>query len=122
MLVLLARRWNAKGGRMRSVLGLATAGGLALGGCGALVAGPWASGLDPTRHAYDAIVWMLVLWTVLIVTVGLVMLGFCVAGSLRARLTARYDMDLGNTALYWHFALLTTLVTALVIAGFPLVA
>jgi hypothetical protein len=120
--MLLARRWNAREASIRCVLGLGTAGALALAGCGALVAGPWLSGLDPTRHAYDAIVWILVIWTVVIATVGLIMLTYCMAGSLLGRVTARYDMDLGNTVLYWHFALLTTLVTTLVVAGFPLVA
>ena len=122
LLVLLSRRWNSRGGSIRCVLALATAGGLALAGCGALVAGPLLTGLDPTRHAYDAIVWILVIWTVVIASVGLIMLAYCMAGSLLGRLTPRYDMDLGNTVLYWHFALLTTLVTALVVAAFPLVA
>jgi cytochrome c oxidase subunit I+III len=122
LLVGVARRWNARGRSVGCVLSLAVAAGLALAGGGALVAGPWLSGLDPTRHAYDAIVWILVIWTVVIVAVGLVMLAFCMAGSLLGRLTARREMDLGNTVLYWHFALLTVAVTTLVIAGFPLVA
>jgi cytochrome c oxidase subunit I+III len=121
-LMLLARRWNAQGRSVGCVLALATAGGLALTGSAALVAGPWLAELDPTRHAYDAIVWMLVAWTVVIVTVGVMMAAFCMAGSLLGRLTARHDLDLGNTVLYWHFALITVLVTTLVIAGFPLVA
>ncbi|MGE0160169.1 MAG: cytochrome c oxidase subunit I [Gemmatimonadales bacterium] len=122
LLVLLARRWNGRGWAVRCVLALAVAGGLAMAGCGALVAGPWRTALDPTRHAYDAIVWMLVTWTVVIVTVGLLMTAYCVVGGLMGRVTARYDMDLDNTVLYWHFAMLTTVVTTLVIAGFPLVA
>jgi len=122
LLMLMARRWNAHGGRTRCVFALAVAGGLALAGCGGLVAGPWLSGLDPTRHSYDATVWLLVIWTVVVVAVGVAMLTYCVAGSLLGRLTARYDIDLANTVLYWHFALLTVLVTTLVIAGFPLVA
>jgi cytochrome c oxidase subunit I+III len=122
LLVMLARRSNARGWMVPCVLSLAVGAGLALAGSGALVAGPWLSGLDPTRHAYDAIVWILVIWTVLIVAVGLLMVAFCMAASLLGRLTARHDMDLGNTMLYWHFTLLTVLVTAAVIAGFPLVA
>ena len=37
-------------------------------------------------------------------------------------MTARHDIDITNVALYWHFAIVTTLVTVAVIAGFPLVA
>jgi cytochrome c oxidase subunit I+III len=37
-------------------------------------------------------------------------------------MTARYDIDMTNVALYWHFIALTVAITIGVIAGFPLVA
>jgi cytochrome c oxidase subunit I+III len=37
-------------------------------------------------------------------------------------MTARHDIDICNVTLYWHFCLLTVVVTVAVIAGFPLVA
>ena len=36
-------------------------------------------------------------------------------------MTARHDIDIHNVELFWHFALVTALVTIAVIAGFPLV-
>jgi hypothetical protein len=41
---------------------------------------------------------------------------------LAGRMTARYDIDITNVALYWHFTALTAVITVAVIAGFPLVA
>jgi cytochrome c oxidase subunit I+III len=67
-------------------------------------------------------VWLLVIWVVLHVALGLVMQLYCVARRLAGRMTARHDIDIANVALFWHFVLLTTAVTVLVIAGFPLVA
>ena len=46
---------------------------------------------------------------------------YCVARRLAGRMTARYDIEIQNVALYWHFAVLTAVITVLVIAGFPLV-
>ncbi len=88
----------------------------------ALLAGPWFAGMDPTTHSYPAIVWILCLWTSAHAAVGLVMLGFCIAASVAGRLTPRYDADLWNVSLYWHFMAVTAVVTTLVIGGFPLVA
>ena len=47
---------------------------------------------------------------------------YCVARRLAGRMTARYDIDITNVALYWHFTAITVVVTVAVIAGFPLVA
>jgi cytochrome c oxidase subunit I+III len=94
---------------------------LALAGGAALVAGPWLTGLDPTKHGYPATVWILVIWTVGHVVVGLLMHGYHIARRVAGRMTARYDADIVNTALYWHFAALTAVITIAVIAGFPLV-
>jgi cytochrome c oxidase subunit I+III len=37
-------------------------------------------------------------------------------------MTARYDIDITNVALYWHFTAIMVGVTVAVIAAFPLVA
>ena len=96
--------------------------GFVIGGLAgaALMAGPWTTGLDPTSHSYPAIVWALVVWTVLHLAVGLLMQAYCLTRSIFGRLTARYDADLWNVTLYWHFTGFCALLTALVIGGFPL--
>ena len=86
----------------------------------ALVAGPLTTGLDPTSHAYAAIVWALVVWIVLHLATGMIMQGYCLARSLFGKMTPRYDADLWNVTLYWHFAGFGALLTAVVIGGFPL--
>jgi cytochrome c oxidase subunit I+III len=91
-------------------------------GAAALLAAPWLADLDPTAHAYPATVWLLILWTCLHVALGLLMQLYCVARRLSGRMTARHDIDMANVALYWHFTLLTALITIAVVAGFPLVA
>jgi cytochrome c oxidase subunit I+III len=86
----------------------------------ALMAGPWTSGLDPTLHTYNAIVWALVVWVVAHLLVGMIMQGYCLARSIFNRTTPAYDADLWNVTLYWHFVGFSGLLTALVIGGFPL--
>jgi cytochrome c oxidase subunit I+III len=118
---LLARYYN----RRDVALGFHAAqlGGIVLNiaGSGALLAGPWFTGLDPTTHAYSATVWLLVAWTVLHTALGLIMQLYCLGRRASGRMTARYDIDIQNVCLYWHFAILTVLMTVAVIAGFPLV-
>lgn len=115
-----ARLANAAG-RTMVARGLLYAGFAAGGLAGAaLMAGPWTTGLDPTSHSYPAIVWALVVWIVLHLAVGLLMQAYCLARSIFGRLTARYDADLWNVTLYWHFTGFCALLTALVIGGFPL--
>ena len=118
-LTLGARLSNARrhSGVARLGLGLAMAGALAA--AAALMAGPWTTGLDPTAHAYPAIVWALVLWIVLHLGAGLIMLAYCLARSLFLRLTPTHDADLWNVTLYWHFTAASTLIAAAVIGGFP---
>ncbi|MBW3541697.1 MAG: cytochrome c oxidase subunit I [Planctomycetes bacterium] len=120
LLTVLARRWNRDDRSTLFYLSLLAAAGLSVGGAGALVVGVW--NLEPTTHVYPAIVWLLVLWTVFHVAVGVMMLLYCVFRRLAGRMTARYDIDMANVALYWHFAALTVFITVAVIAGFPLVA
>jgi cytochrome c oxidase subunit I+III len=47
---------------------------------------------------------------------------YCLARRLAGRMTARYDIDITNVTLYWHFTAIMVVVTVAVIAGFPLVA
>ncbi len=121
-LTIFARRWNKRDWSNGFYAGLLMAVALALGGGAALLAGPWMTGLDPASHVYPATVWILVIWTAAHVAVGLIMQLYCVARRLAGRMTARYEMDISNVALYWHFVAVTVLITVAVIAGFPLVA
>ncbi|MCB2053928.1 MAG: cbb3-type cytochrome c oxidase subunit I [Geminicoccaceae bacterium] len=117
-----ARLLNGRGRVAAMRLSLAIGMASASAGIAALAAGPWWHGMDPTAHVYPAIVWALVLWTSLHVAVGVIMQAYCLAGSVTGKLTPRYDMDMWNVSLYWHFMAFTVLVTVLVIGGFPLVA
>jgi cytochrome c oxidase subunit I+III len=121
-LTLLARGWNQRNHTVGFYGGLLAAVALAVLGSGALLAGPWVSDLDPASHVYPAMVWVLVLWTVIHIAVGVVMQLYCMARRMAGRMTARYDIDIANVALYWHFSAITVAITIAVIAGFPLVA
>jgi cytochrome c oxidase subunit I+III len=119
---VLARGWNRHDRPIAFYTGLLFAIGLAVAGSGALVAGPWLTGLDPTTHSYPAMVWLLVIWTVIHASLGVIMQLYCIARRLAGHMTARYDIDIHNVALYWHFTATTVVITVAVIAGFPLVA
>ncbi|MEZ5776940.1 MAG: cytochrome c oxidase subunit I [Paracoccaceae bacterium] len=75
--------------------------------------------LDPTSHVYPAVLWALMVWLVAHLGVGAIMQLYCLTGSLAGKLTPRFDADLGNVVLYWHFAVLTGLVTAAVMGVAP---
>ena len=121
-LTLLARQWNRRDRAVAFYVGLLCAAVLAVASSIALLAGPWRSGLDATSHVYAATVWVLVIWAVVHVALGLVMQLYCLARRLAGRMTARYDIDITNVTLYWHFTAIMVIVTVAVIAGFPLVA
>jgi cytochrome c oxidase subunit I+III len=121
-LTALARRWNRRASAVGFYIGLLFAAVLGLAGGGALLAGPWLSGLNPQSHVYAATVWVLVSWVAVHIAVGVIMQLYCVARRLAGRMTARYDIDIHNVALYWHFLAVTVVITVAVIAGFPLVA
>jgi len=121
-LTILARRCNQHDQVVGFYGGLLSAVALAVAGGAALLAGPWVTGLDPVSHVYPAIVWVLVLWTVVHIAAGVIMQLYCVARRMAGRMTARYDIDIVNVALYWHFSAMTVVITVAVIAGFPLVA
>jgi cytochrome c oxidase subunit I+III len=120
LLTLLARHWNKHDRALGFYAGVVLAVGLAITGTAALIAGPWFTGLDPTSHVYPATVWILVIWTAAQALVGVIMHLYCLARRIAGRMTARYDSDISNVALYWHFTALTAAITVAVIAGFPL--
>jgi cytochrome c oxidase subunit I+III len=120
-LTLLARRLNRNDRAPGFYLSLGGGVALALLGAAALIAGPWRTGLEPARHAYPAIVWLLMIWSALHVVIGVIMQLYCVARRLAGRMTARHDIDIQNTTLYWHFTWLMVAISVLVGAGFPLV-
>jgi cytochrome c oxidase subunit I+III len=116
----LARRMNQSERHAGCCLSLLAGWILGAAGCLALFAGPWLSGLQPTRHSYPAIVWLLVIWAMAHVAVGMLMQGYCIARRVAGRMSGRYDVDMVNTELYWHFTGFSTVLTVAVIAGFPL--
>ena len=87
-----------------------------------LVVGAVHAGLDPTRHVYDAIVWVLIGWTNTHVGLALLMNTYCVFRRARGKMTAQYDADIVNVTLYWHFLLVTFAIAVMVLAGFPMVS
>jgi len=121
-LTIGARSWNRAGRRLAARLALVAGPLLAVAGIAALAAGPYSHNMDPTLHSYPAIVWALVLWAGAHTAAGIVMQLYCLAGSLAGKLTPKYDADICNVTLYWHFHGFTILVTTLIIGGFPLVS
>ncbi|AKF04012.1 cytochrome c oxidase subunit I [Sandaracinus amylolyticus] len=121
-LVVLCRRLLRRTSARTFHLALLGAIALAVASVPALLAGPYLSGLDPTRHAYDATVWLLLAWTALHVVLGVLMQVHCLARRIVGHMTPEHDIDLHNVVLYWHFTVLTAVITALVVAGFPSVA
>ena len=77
------------------------------------------SSLDPTEHAYPAIMWALAVWTLAHTAAGAIMLGYCLAGTISGKLTPRYDADLWNTTLYWHFHTLSAVIACGVVGLLP---
>ncbi|MFD2739462.1 cytochrome c oxidase subunit I [Sulfitobacter aestuarii] len=75
--------------------------------------------LEPTAHVYPALMWALMIWLVAHSGLGAIMQLYCLAGSLFGKLTPRYDADLWNVTLFWHFMVLTALVTGFVMTIAP---
>ena len=117
---VLARGLNRRVSGVGFHLAAACAVVLALASGAALLAGPWLTGMDPTAHAYQATVWLLVGWTTVHIAAGVVMQLYCIARRAAGRMTAEHDIDIHNVTLYWHFVAITVLVTVATIAGFPL--
>ncbi len=114
-----AREANRRGGRSFVNLLLVAAVLLAAAGSAAGLAGPWFTGLDPVRHVYPAIVWLLVIWTAAHGVVGIFMQLYCLARSLAGRMSPAHDMDIRNVTLYWHFMLAAAVITFSVVGLFP---
>jgi cytochrome c oxidase subunit I+III len=114
-----AREANRRRGVAIARLLLVAGALLSAAGCLAALAGPWTTGMDPTTHVYPAIVWLLLIWCAVHGVVGVIMQLYCLARSLAGRLTPRHDMELHNVALYWHFMLVTAVITCAVVGLFP---
>ena len=115
----IARSQNRRGNVARTRLLLAAAPVLALASAASLVGAVWLPDMDPVSHVYPAMMWALVVWFCAHVLLGVIMQGYCLAGSVFGKLTPRYDADLWNTALFWHFKLVMGLVGIAVIALLP---
>ncbi|RWJ04863.1 MAG: cytochrome c oxidase subunit I [Mesorhizobium sp.] len=122
VVMLLARQWNITGWTVAMRLAVAISFVLVLSGSAAGLWGPWTFGMNPTAHAYPATVWILAIWTVAHAFVAAIMQLYCLARSLAGQLTPKYDADLRNAVLYWHFLTVTAIVTFCVIGLFPLAA
>ncbi|WP_245964241.1 cytochrome c oxidase subunit I [Roseovarius spongiae] len=114
-----ARRFNRHGraGLARGFIGAAVA--LACGAGAALALTVLVPGLEPASHAFPAVMCALAVWTGAHTVLGALMLLYCLAGSWFGKLTPRYDADLRNTTLYWHFLCLSGVITALLLGAFP---
>ncbi|MCB5203639.1 cytochrome c oxidase subunit I [Neorhizobium sp. T786] len=120
-LMLAARHLNRgdkiAGARLALIFSLAAS----LGGSVAGLLGPYVYDMQPTTHVYPAIVWIIVIWAVVHAVVGCIMQLYCLARSFAGIMTARYDQDIVNVTLYWHFLTITAVVSFGVVGLFPLV-
>lgn len=119
---LWGRRLNRSGDVRAFRMAFAAAIALAIGGGIAFTSAPWDGGLDPTLHAYPAVVAVIHIWIGAHAAAGIVMLAYCLAKSFAGRITPEYDADNANVLLYWHFTLGMALVAAAVTGLFPGVA
>ncbi|HMA15793.1 MAG TPA: cytochrome c oxidase subunit I [Kiloniellaceae bacterium] len=117
---LIARGANRRNRPGSARLLLAAGAVLSAAAIAALLYAPWAAGLDPTAHAYPATVWILAVWVTVHLGVGFIAQLYCLARSFAGRMTPTHDIDLVNTALYWHFMAASAAVHFGVVALFPL--
>jgi cytochrome c oxidase subunit I+III len=118
----VARAWNKNNRTGAFYAGLLTATVLSIAGCCALAAGPILTRMDPSEHVYRATVWLLIIWTGLHAALGAIMQLYCLARRAAGRMTAKYDIDIHNVALYWHFVAIMVTVTVMVILRVSVVA
>jgi hypothetical protein len=116
---LISRRFVSRDQPLAAQLTLAAAALSAAGAIALLLATPWFAGLDPTRHAYEAAVWVLFGWCAGHVAVGVIMQLFTIARSIAGIMTADNTVDIANTALFWHFTLATIALALMLTGGFP---
>ncbi|KKL27822.1 hypothetical protein LCGC14_2381320, partial [marine sediment metagenome] len=114
-----ARRLNANDRTKAARAALIAAPILAASGAGAMVLALWLPGLDPTSHVYPAMMWGLTVWTVAHVSAGIIMQLYCLAGTIFGKVTPRYDAPLWNVELFWHFLIITVVVTVAMTAVMP---
>ncbi len=112
----------ARGANRRGAVSLARAALVAaplLAGVGgvALIGSVWT--LEPTSHVYPAILWALAIWVVVHTGVGVIMQVYCLAGSIFGKMTPRYDADIWNVSLFWHFHVLSAAIACAVIGLAP---
>ncbi|MEQ8899515.1 MAG: cytochrome c oxidase subunit I [Roseovarius sp.] len=109
----LNRRWAVGAARVcLCVAPLAAAGGAA-----ALVVSVLE--LQPSTHVYPAVLCALAVWVTVHAGVGVIMQLYCLAASVFGKMTPRYDADIWNVSLYWHFQVLAALVTCAVMGLAP---
>ncbi len=116
----LVRKWNRQNRAGMVYGGLVLSCLLAISGGVAMLAGPYLNGMDPTQHVYAATIWLLVIWTAMHAGLGLIMNGYCIARRLAGRMTAKYDIDIQNVGLFWHFVAITAVATQIVLVLFPI--
>jgi cytochrome c oxidase subunit I+III len=115
----LARKWNAED-RATAFYGASACGVIAaIAAAAALLSHPYLAGLNPAAHVYPSIIWLLAIWSALHLAIGIVMLLYCAARRFAGRMTARYDMEIANVVLYWHFTMVTVAITVALNAGVP---
>jgi cytochrome c oxidase subunit I+III len=119
ILMVFARTLNVRGAAVAMSTCLVLAFLLTVAAWVAGFAGPWSHDMEPTRHVYPAIVWLLTIWVLAHAAVGAIMQAYCVARSIVGRLTPEHDMDLHNVVLYWHFLVITAAITFAVLGLFP---
>jgi cytochrome c oxidase subunit I+III len=120
-LMVLAGKCNSNDRAGLTRLSLVVSLGLTLAGSVAGLAGPYVHAMDPTQHVYPAIIWVVAIWTVVHAAIAIIMQFYCLARSFNRQMTGRYDMDLSNVTLYWHFMVITALTSFGVLGLFPLV-
>ncbi|MDP0926841.1 cytochrome c oxidase subunit I [Paracoccus onubensis] len=107
-LTVAARQMNRHACVGMARAGLALAALATAGGIAAMIVA--VRPLDPTSHVYPAVIWALAVWICAHAATGIIMQLYCLAGSLFGKLTPRYDADLWNISLFWHFFMLSALV------------
>ena len=98
-------------------------GGLALSAAAALQL-LWLLGadLDPTAHAYPAIVWTIYGYYLFHIGLALVMGLYVLARFFAGHLAPGFDIDLRNTALFWYYTAFQGVLAMATIHLFPLVS
>ena len=114
---VLAREVNKRSHITLARLALALAATCTVGGAGLIILS--VLDLEPTTHVYPATMWALMVWLVAHSVLGVIMQLYALAGSIFGKMTPQYDADLCNVTLFWHFMVLTALVTGFILGVAP---